>query len=231
MTTLTEREATDATRHRDAQSANAHEIRFTDVAPWAESLAKDLRRGELDDNVVWFAITVGAASIDQVSGRTVLGGDRLVRFFGSRYVEASYKARGAMHKLSKYCGVVLRDEAPANMAQQAQTRLHETATTLQEAISAVNATLSKHGDRLDVRTGGAMHLHTPLEPWQAHPYESIEATPETRCAICQEPLHYSNNAWRGKDGRNEVTKVVGSHHNGLPKHRRDHVHQPEGGAL
>lgn len=225
---LTEREQQDLTRHRDAQSANAHEVHFTDVDAWAASLERDLLC--LDNPVIWYSITVGPSTLDQAAGHPVLGGDRLHRYFGSRYVEASYQARGAMHKLSRYCGIVLRDEAPANIARQAETRLKETAEAMQLALRQVSVVLGRHPG-LDVRSGGAMHLHNPHEPWQAHPNEAIEALPETRCGVCNVVLHLAGGIWKDERNRTEETRVVGKHHNGLPKHVTDHVHRPAGVSL
>lgn len=229
MTTYTDREATEQTHRRDAQRVGNHEVRFTDVKAWAASLEADVKLDAVQDGVVYFAIASGPATLDQVEGKPAPGGSRLSQAFSSRYVEANYVARGATHKASIYCGIVPRDEALHG--ERFKYFIQETAEAVQEAVNAINVALGRHPE-LDVRTGGAMHLHNPAEPWQAHPQESIETPPAVACGVCGAALHWSNEHWRGDDGRFEVTVPDGYRPGSrMPRTKLDHVHTPEGGAL
>lgn len=225
MTTLKERETTEATRHRDAQQASNFEVRHTDVKPWVAALEADLALDAIQDGIVWLAITTGPANLDQVEGKPVPGGSRTVPYFGSRYVEANYIARGAMQKLSVYCGIVWVTEAPTETARQLRSKqIEQTAEKLQEELRGVQVALGRHPE-LQVRSGGALHLHNPDAPWLAYPTESIEAPPEVTCGVCGEALHWANDAWRDERGRTEAVLPNGLDHNRRPKYKLDHVHR------
>jgi hypothetical protein len=232
MTTLTDREATEATRRRDAQQAGNFEVRHTDVNPWVEALEADLKLDAVQDNICWLAITTGAASLDQVEGRPVPGGSRTVPYFGSRYVEANYIARGAMQKLSVYCGIVWVTESPSETARSLrQAQIEATAEKLQERLRAVQVALGRHPE-LQVRSGGALHLHNPDSPWVAYAGTSIEAPPRATCGVCGVEIHFTNEHWRDASGRFEVT-IDDGYRPGtrIPRKRLDHVHNVAGGAL
>lgn len=227
MTTLTEREATEATRRRDAQQAGNFEVRHTDVKPWVDALEQDLALDAVQDNICWLAITTGPASLDQVEGKPVPGGSRTVPYFGSRYVEANYIARGGMQKLSVYCGIVWVTESPSETARNLrQPQIQATAETLQERLRAVQVALGRHPE-LQVRSGGALHLHNPDSPWLAYPIESIEVPPSETCGVCGAVIHYSNDAWRDDSMRSEVTVPDGYRPGSrMPRTRLDHCHAP-----
>jgi hypothetical protein len=181
----------------------------------------------IEDNVIWLSLTAHIATVEQVAGRPILGGTRDgSRYFGSRYVEASYVERGRMVKLSHYCGITLREDAPPGMDRSSYTeRLKETATRLQETLSAVNAALGRY-PHLEVFTGGSLHLHNPGEVWTAKPGDEIEAPPETTCGVCGCVLHLSNEYWRDAAGKFEVWVDNGVDYQRRPKKALDHVHAP-----
>lgn len=227
--TLLDHEIDDATHRRDAQQTGNFEVRFTDVKAWVLALNADVELDAIEDNIVWFAITTGAASLNQVEGKPVAGGHREVPYFGSRYVEANYIARGQMQKLSVYCGIVWQTEPPNERAEALRAQqVRETAEALQEAARGVSVALGRH-KHLEVRSGGAMHLHNPAEPWLAHPAQTIEGPPSETCGVCGVELHFSNERWRDDSSRYEVQKDVAGRY-GTHK-ALDHVHMPAGDPL
>lgn len=194
-------ELRDSTARRDAQSTSPYEIRFTDPAAWLASLDADVALDAITDNIVWLSVTTGPATLEQVEAKWSAGGNREVRTFGSRYVTANYIARNQMLTLSAYAGVVWTEGEAVGFARE---KSEQTAMRLQEVMRKVQVGLSHHKG-LQVRSGGAMHLHTDLESWQAHPDASIEVPQELTCADCKEPIYWANNAFRHKaTGRAEV---------------------------
>lgn len=224
--TLLEHEIADATHRRDAQQTGNFEVRFTDVKAWVMALDADVELGAIEDNIVWFAITTGAASLNQVEGKPTAGGHREVPYFGSRYVEANYIARGQMQKLSLYCGIVWASEPPNERAEALRAQqVRDTAEALQEGVRGVSVALGRH-KHLEVRSGGAMHLHNPADPWLAHPAQRIEEPPSVACVVCETAIHFSNGRWRDEAGKYETWRVEQGRyatHNVL-----DHEHTPDG---
>lgn len=229
MTTLTEREATEATHRRDAQQTGNFEVRHSDVKAWVAALEADVKLDAIEDNIVWLAITTGPASLDQVEGKPAPGGSRTVPYFGSRYVEANYIARRAMQKLSVYCGIVWVTEAPTETARQLRLKqIEQTAETLQSELRGVQVALGRH-PQLQVRSGGSLHLHNPDAPWLAHPAQSIDVPPFETCGVCGVEIHFSNEHWRDNDMRYEVLKDVAGRYG--KRKALDHVHAPAGMAV
>lgn len=234
MTLLTDREAQQATSRRDAQAITPWEVRFTDVKAWAEALEKHVDRGLIEDNEVWFSITAGIASLDQVEGKPSPGGHREVPYFASRYVEASYVARGKLHKLSVYCGCSWVREAPTETAQRLKAGMvQECADNVQAAVRAVSVALSKHHDQLEVNSGAALHLHNMDDgPWVAFPGTTIEAPPAETCGVCGVAIYHANEHWRDESGRFEVVVDMGFRPGTrMRRTKLDHVHGPAGVAI
>jgi hypothetical protein len=233
MTTLTDREAQQQTTHRDAQSTTPWEVRFTDVKAWVQALDKHVERDLIEDNEVYFSVTAGVATQEQVEGKPGPGGHREHPYFASRYVEASYVARGKLQKLSVPCGVSWSREAPTDVARELYAlTVQECAEAVQAAVRAVSVALSHH-PHLEVNSGAALHLHAIDDgPWVAYAGTSIEAPPRETCGVCGVELHLSNGAWRDESGRFEVT-VDDGYRPGtrIPRKRLDHVHNVAGGAL
>jgi hypothetical protein len=233
MTTLTEREATELTRRRDVASVTPYEVRFTDVKAWVQALDKHVERDLIEDNEVYFSVTAGVATLDQVDGKPGPGGHRPSPYFAARYVEASYVARGKLHKLSVYCGVSWSREAPTDVARELYApTVRECAEAVQAAVRAVSVALS-HYPHLEVNSGAALHLHAIDDgPWVAYAGTSIEVPPRETCGVCGETIHFTNGHWRDESGRFEVT-VDDGYRPGtrIPRKRLDHVHNVAGGAL
>lgn len=233
MTTLTDREAQQTTSTRDVANATPWEVRMTDVKAWAAALDKHVDRGLIEDNEVWFSITSGIATLNEVEGKPSPGGHREVPYFASRYVEVAYTARGKLHKLSVYCGVSWQREAPSEAAAALKAALvQQCAEAVQVATHAISVVLSRH-PQLEVNSGAALHLHAMEDgPWVAVAGTSIETPPAVSCGVCGVAIHWSNEHWRGDDGRFEVT-VPDGYRAGtrMPKTKLDHVHTPAGGAL
>lgn len=233
MTLLTDREAQGTTSTRDVANATPWEVRMTDVKAWAAALDKHVERGLIEDNEVWFSITAGSATQEQVDGKPGPGGHRDEPYFASRYVEASYTARGKLHKLSVYCGVSWKyepsnDEARAFMA----ARVQECAQNVQEAVRAVSVALSRH-PHLEVNSGASLHLHAIEDgPWVAYPGTRIDApVTDTRCGVCDALLHQVRGTWRDESGLDCLMVDNGLDHNRRPKKKLDHYHRPAGVLL
>lgn len=229
MTTLTDREAQSATSTRDVANMTPWEVRMTDVKAWATALDKHVERNLIEDNEVWFSVVAGIATLDQVEGKPSPGGHREVPYFASRYVEASYVARGKLHKLSLYCGCSWVREAPSEAALALRAQMvRECAEAVQAGVRAVSVALSKH-PQLEVNSGAALHLHAMDDgPWVARPGTSVETPPEVLCGVCGVPLHLSNGAWRDDSMRAEVVVDMGLRPGTrMRRTRLDHVHGPK----
>lgn len=226
MTLLSDREAQAVTTRRDAQQAGNFEVRMTDVAAWKRALDADMYHGAVEDGIVWFSVTTLPATLDQVEGKPVPGGHHEARYFGARFVEANYLARGQMQKLSVYCGVSWIQEAPNEIARQhVAPKVQACAEAVQEAVRAVSVVLSRY-PQLDVRSGASLHLHNLDEPWVAGPGTRIEAPPEVQCGVCGVAIYWANDAWRDEQGKAEEWRDNGLDHMRRPKKRLDHVHGP-----
>jgi hypothetical protein len=225
MTTLTDREAQQTTSTRDVANATPWEVRMTDVKSWAEALDRHVERNLIEDNEVWFSITSGVATLNEVEGKPVPGGHRENPYFASRYVEVAYTARGKLHKLSVYCGVSWQREAPTEAARAITAALvQQCAEMVQVNVRAVSVVLSRH-PQLEVHSGAALHLHAMDDgPWVAYPGTSIETPPSETCGVCGVPIHYSNERWRDERGRYEVLREV--HGRFGPRKVLEHVHGP-----
>src|SRR5688572_13440439 len=104
MTTfINDGELRTATHKRDGEPVSVYEIRFTDPSSFCEDLKADAKRGAIEDNLVRLAIINGPATLEQVMGKWQPGGDRRLSAYRTKYVEASYLARGQLVKLSCYC--------------------------------------------------------------------------------------------------------------------------------
>ena len=98
------------------------------------------------------------------------GGARVNPWGRSKYVTASYRARGQLVKLSAYCGVgwSVRDKAPSDWWAE---RTKETALKLQSTLRQLQAPMQ----RLDVDVrGGGVYTEDPNDPWMGHYLASIE---------------------------------------------------------
>jgi len=217
-------ELREQTTARDARSVGNFEVRFTDAAAYLQTLEQDAQLGAIADSIVWLARTAGIATLDEVTGRWNPGGGREVESWRSMYVECSYIARGQLHKLSVYCGVARKDAQPGgdDRSEATALRLLETERRMQTAVSKLRGEYA-----LQVRGGGALHLHDLSSPWMAHPDQSIEAVPEPVCATCKEPIHYANETWRhDSDNRAEAT-LAAEGWEGNPIRKLHHVASPE----
>jgi hypothetical protein len=192
-------EIKEQTKPRDARSVAASEVRTTDITSAIQWLQADAAAGNVEDNLVWLARTAGPATVEQVLGHWAPGGDREAHGWQALYVELSWLARGQLHKLSSYCGIAARDGREGEISQKTALRLRETEHRLQAVLSQL-----RKDHAIVVRGGGAMHLHDIDQPWQAHPDELIQPPATDTCAVCSEPIHYSNGQWRGEDGKHEV---------------------------
>lgn len=230
MTTLTEREATEATHRRDAQSVTPWEVRLTDVKAWAEALDKHVERGLVEDNEVWFSVTSSVATVDQVEGKPTPGGHREAPYFASRFVEVSYVARSKLQKLSVYCGVSWQREAQSETARALKAvMVQQCAEAVQMAVRAISVVLSRH-PQLEVHSGASLHLHNIDDgPWMAGPGTQVDVPPSETCGVCGVEIHYSNQHWRDDDMRYEVLKDVSGRYG--KRKALDHVHAPAGMAV
>lgn len=185
-------EARDATRTRDSVAGH-FEVRATDADAWLANLKADVAKKAITDGIVHVAITSGPATLEQVEEKWSAGGQREAPTFASRYVTASYLARGQINVLSAYCGIVWSRGAGA--PDFARDKSEATGLRVQEVWARVDGALGQYPD-LEVRSGSALHLHNVAEPWIAHPQQAIERPPEPTCATCGEPIYYANNQYR-----------------------------------
>lgn len=216
-------ELRDATHARDAQRVGAYEVRFTDPTAFIDSLKADAALQAIEDQLVWLSITSGVASLDDVEGKWTPGGRRAVQTYRSRYVEASYLARGQLVKGSFFAGVAWAEGPPPTIA--ARERTEATALRLQETTRQVQSALSRIAG-VDVRSGGAMHIHDLQDPWAAHPQETIETPDELVCATCSQPIYFANKAWRHKASRRAEAVRDGENAVGQPMKILDHLADP-----
>lgn len=233
MTLLTDREAQVVTQRRDVASTTPYEVCFTDVKAWAAALEKHIARGLVEDNEVWFSVTSGVATLEQVEGKPAPGGHREVPYFAARYVEVAYTARGKLNKLSVYCGCSWQREAPSDEARRLRAAMvQECAEAVTTAVNAVSKVLGRH-PQLEVNSGASLHLHNMDDgPWSAYPGTLIEMPPEVLCSVCGAALHFANERWRDEDGRYEITVLDGYRPGSrMPRYKLDHVHSPQDGAL
>lgn len=194
------REAQEQAHKRDASVAST-ETRWTNPADFIADLKADAGNGAIEDNLVRLCIVNATATVEQVEGRWTPGGMRPVLTYLAKHVEASYRARGSLHKLSCYCGVALKDNVTDPEWIEAGRPLTEaTAKALQQALRRVQTALAPLG--LEVRGGG---FAIPDGAWTAHPDGAIEAPPTLTCATCEGRIYFANNAWRHEDtGQAEV---------------------------
>jgi hypothetical protein len=220
MTAL--REAMEATHKRDA-SVSSTETHWTNPTDFVEDLKRDASIGAIEDNLVRLAIINATATVEQIEGVWTPGGQRPVLTYQSKHVEASYVARGSLHKLSCYCGVALKDNVtnPA-WIEAGKERPEATGKALQQALRKVQAAIDPLG--LDVRGG---RFYVPDGPWTSHPDGAIETPPTLTCAVCGVDIYWANNAWRGPNGKAEVWVDDGVSYDRRPKKRLDHEHAIE----
>jgi hypothetical protein len=213
-------EALQQAHKRDASVAST-ETRWTNPADFIEDLKADARLGAIEDGIVRLSIVNAPATIEQVEGRWTPGGNRLNVLYLSKHVEASYRARGQLHKLSCYCGVALKDDV-SNQAWIAAGRETTVATSqaLQEALRKVQTALAPLG--LEVRGGG---FAIPDGAWTAHPDGAIESPPTLTCTTCGIEVYWANERWRGPNGKYEVWREVEGRYG--KRHELDHEHNPE----
>jgi hypothetical protein len=221
MTALNASELRDATRTRDS-IAGHFEVRATDADAWLANLKADVALDAITDGIIYLAITSGPAKLEDVEGKWSAGGSREAPTFSSRYVTASYIARGQVNVLSAYCGVVWTkgEGAPAFAADKSQ----ETGQKVSAAWTKLDGALSQYPE-LQVRTGSALHLHNYAEPWVAHPDQGIEVPDTLTCGVCGCEIHYASGRWRGADGKFDV--YSGTNALGRGKSTFDHTHGPE----
>ncbi len=218
MTAL--RTAQEQTHKRDASVAS-DETHWTNPVDFIADLEADARIGSIEDNLVRLAIINATATVEQVEGGWTPGGDRKVRTYLSKHVEASYRARGSLHKLSCYCGVALKDNVTdPRWIEAGMAVTEETGKALQAALRKIQTALHPLG--LDVRGGG---FAIPDGHWTAHPDGAIEAPPTLRCAMCEIEIYHSNGHWRDADGKYEVWGVVEGRYSTHPEFQ--HEHNPE----
>lgn len=231
---MTDAEARTASHKRDGEPVGQFEVRFTDPKAFVQDLKADHKLGAIEHDVVRLAIINGPANDGQVDvafgyplpAERVAG--RHNPLFRSKYVEAAYQARGQLVKLSCYCGIAPVDDAPAKTIAAAHEIAEATAQTVQRALRIVQATLQQLG--IEPRGGG---FYVQDGAWTAWPDAPIETPVVTLpCGICGVELHMAQGRWVDERGRDEALTPAGTHHNGLPKYKRDHVHLPaNGGAL
>lgn len=194
-------EVRDQLRNRDAAAVGQHEVRFTNVADFLADLDADYKKGSIEDNIVRVSVIGSDASLDQIYGRPVPGGNRRGNGWQAKYVSAAYLARGQLVKLSAYCGVapqVAPEEAkhlPDVYRQRQRVTMDATAAKVQETVRAVLAPLDRKSD-LEVRGGG---VYVESGEWIADPDFSIDAPPAETCATCHHDIYFANQKWRHKD--------------------------------
>lgn len=217
------RELQEQTHKRDASVAST-ETRWTNPADFIADLKADAEAGAIEDNLVRLAIINATATVEQVEGRWTPGGARPVLTYLAKHVEASYRARGSLHKLSCYCGVALKDNVTDPGWIEASMAVTEaTGKALQQALRKVQTALHPLG--LEVRGGG---FAIPDGAWTAHPDGAIEAPPTLTCATCEGRIYYANNAWRHEDtGRAEVVVDGETNRYGKVLKAVDHLADPE----
>lgn len=226
MMNYTDDEAQAQTSRRDAKSVGNFEVRFTDVDSWVNALELDEKVGAIADDIVWVSVTAATATFDEVAGRMMPGGSRHNPLFASRYVEATYIARGQLQKLSKYCGISWQAEPPSAKGRENMApRVQECAQAIQETTRALEVVLSGHPE-LQVRYGGSMHLHNLDEAWMAGPHGKVEPPEKPKCAYCGVDIYWANGHWRGPDRKFEVY-TRGFNERGREGPIFDHEHAPE----
>lgn len=198
----TDAELRDQTRNRDSRSIAPFEVHFTHPDPWVRDLEKDAAAGAIDHNVVRTAVTSSPAHWSQAPGSPQRAFDtRPMVWHRSRYVEASYVARGQMVKLSAYCGIAW--SAAHDEPESSRPWSEATGLLIQAAARRVLVAMSRIPD-LDVRNGESLHLHA-ADPWVAGVQEQIDPLPELNCATCLQPVYYANGLWRHRgDSRAEA---------------------------
>lgn len=221
MTAL--REAQELAHKRDA-SVSSTETRWTNPADFIADLKRDAESGAIEDRLVRLAIVNATATVEQVEDRWTPGGLRPNLTYLSKHVEASYVARGSLHKLSCYCGVALKESVTNPLWLEAgKAKTDATAKAVQAALRKVQAALVPLG--LEVRGG---RFYVADGAWTAHPDGAIEAPPELTCAVCGVAIHWANEAWRDDHMRSEVYVDMGLRPGTrMPRKRLDHTHGPE----
>jgi hypothetical protein len=227
-------ELRDATDRRDIQSVSPAAARFTDPKAFLGVLRQDVALCAVQDGIVYIGIDSGPATVEQVRGRALIGGERNAPSFKSSYVSVSYMARNVLHVLSAYCGVVWKGELK-DASHDHRDMTQRTAAMVTAVSHAVQSGLSKlkqNGELLQVRSAGGYFLHDFDDAWQAHPEQAIEAFPEVLCATCGTALHKANGHWRDDAGKYRVlANMPGEVARGISKTRLDHDHRPEGVVL
>lgn len=190
---LSEAGARSLTRNRDSSSQSVYEVRFTEPASFLDDLKADAELGAIEDRIVRLAIIGGPATHQQIAGDEFDPNGGKVNPWGrSRYVTASYQARGQLVKMTAYCGVswAPRDKAPTEF-WAAKTK--DCALKLQSTLRQLQAPLQRLD--LDVR-GGGVYTEDPTDPWMGHYLASIETPAPVVCQHCGEEIYFANEAWR-----------------------------------
>lgn len=222
MTQLSEREAADLARTRDA-SATPYATHHTDPASYIADLRADHELGAVDDGYVRLAIVARQASLQELYGtQWVPGGDRPSFGFSSKRVTSSYFSRGRLVTLVVYCGVswTLKAEPrgtnAATLTQETALKLTATQARIKAAIKELG--LQQRGGDVVIDEGVAF---IPDE------YETVEDgdTFGERCASCDKLIYYANNEWRHEDTKRAETTIAAVR-NGRAIRQLDHVADP-----
>lgn len=211
-------EIRDQTHKRDA-TVSQFEVHFTNPAEWVADFKRD--HEAIGDLIVRVATVNRRASLDEVEGRWLPGGERIAKGWMAKSVAASYLCRGQLVKLSAYCGVTLEEDSglrdPRGLTAATALKLRD---TLQRVLQPLE------GMGLDVRGGG---IYVAEGEWIAAPDEEIAAAPKDTCATCGEDIYHANEQWRHKKTKRAEALVATAKKGvaGRPVMQLHHLADPE----
>ncbi|HEY8768736.1 MAG TPA: hypothetical protein VIP09_16005 [Dehalococcoidia bacterium] len=219
MTNATPAEIRDQVHKRDA-TVSQFSVRFTNPSEFVEDLKRDHRAAAITDSILRVAIVNRLATLEEVNGGWLPGGDRVAKGWQAKSVTASYLCRGQLVKLSSYCGVALQEESglrdPRELTPATALQLRD---TLQKVLGAADALKG-----LEVRGGG---LYVDDGEWVATPDEAIEAAPKDVCITCGVDIYHANEAWRAKETKRAEHFVSGRQPSGRMSRVLGHLHDPQ----
>ena len=186
------------------------EVRHTRPDEYLRELALNVQDRSLQDGFVRLAVVRHRATRGDLNPNLKgwPDGDKpLHTSIEARWLEAGYVARGQMYRLSTYLGLAKterqRDETDGSW-ERWQTISRETSEQELELVHQLSDGIKAH-EGLEIRTGG---LHGEDPGWRAHEEIAAPQAPQV-CATCEQPIRFSNAAWRHEDtGRAEIYSAV-----------------------
>lgn len=215
---LSDAGARDLARPRGSSSQSVFTVKHTDPLSFIEDMTKDAK--VIVDQLVRLSISGGRANRAQVDYPHVPPGGHLDEpWFRSRYVEATYQARGQLVKIVCYCGVVY-----VGPHEGFEEKTRETTLKLQSTLRQMQVAIMHAG--LD-RRGGVLDVEDPTDTWRPDWLASITDPEPVKCLHCGEEIYYSNEAWRHTATKRAEANVDAIGASGKRIKKLDHYAEPE----